>query len=83
MTIRSPYAVWLATAVFLLGSALTSTASAQDVMQLDLAFRDSLLRKSPSDGYTGRQEWPRPNEGLAQEQINPVQRHPRRHRHKT
>ena len=83
MTVRLPSAVRFATAVFLLGPVLTSTASAQDVMQLDLAFRDSLLRKSPTEGYAGRQEGRRPDESLAQEQINQVQRHPRRHRHKT
>jgi len=83
MTVRLPSAVRLATAVVLLGPALTSTASAQDVMQLDLAFRDSLQRKSPSDGHTDRRGWQRPDESLAQEQINPILRHPRRHRQKT
>ena len=83
MTVRLRTAVRLATVVLLLGPVLISTASAQDVMQLDLDFRNSLLRKSPSDGYAGRQEGRRTDEGVAQEQANPARRHPRRQRHKT
>ena len=83
MPFRLTSAVGLAAAVLLLGPAFTSTASAQDVMQLDLEFRNSLQRKSPSEGYAGRQEGRRVDDGVAHEQINPAQRQPRRHRHKT
>ena len=83
MPFRLASAVRLAAAVLLLGPAFTSTASAQDVMQLDLEFRNSLLRKSPSESYTSRQEGRRTDDGVAQDPINPAQRQPRRHRHKT
>jgi hypothetical protein len=83
MPFRSTSAVRLAAAVLLLGPAFTSTASAQDVMQLDLEFRNSLQRKSPSESYTGRREGRRTDDGVAQEQINPARSQPRRHRHKT
>ena len=83
MPFRLTSAVRLAAAVLLLGPAFTSTASAQDVMQLDLEFRNSLQRKSPSEGYASRQEGRRTDGGVAQEPINPAQRQPRRHRHKT
>ena len=83
MPFRLASTVRLAAAVLLLGPAVTSTASAQDVMQLDLEFRNSLLRKSPSEGYASRQEGRRADDGVAQEPINPARRQPRRHRHRT
>ena len=52
---RLPLTLQFSVAVILLGSA--PAASAQDAMQLDTAFRDSLLRKPASDGQTAyRQE---------------------------
>jgi len=41
------------------GAVLAPTASAQDAMQLDLAFRESLSKKPPEnqmEGYYSRQE---------------------------
>jgi hypothetical protein len=75
MTFRLTFAWSLAVAVLLLGPALSPMASAQDVMQLDTEFRNSLLRgpSSPEQGE-GRH--------LQQPQIEPARRHPRRHRHK-
>jgi hypothetical protein len=65
-------ASYVATAVLLLGPALPSIAPAQDVMQLDTMFRDSLLRKPESQAEGSR----------LHEQAVVVRRHPKRHRHK-
>jgi hypothetical protein len=62
MTVRLRATFRLAAAVLLLGPALTSAASAQEAMQLDLMFKDSLLRGSASreqreaDRVQGRRE---------------------------
>jgi hypothetical protein len=53
MTVRLPFALQLFATVFLLGPL---PASAQDAMQLDTAFRDSLLRKPASDGQAAYQQ---------------------------
>ena len=64
----------LVAAVLLLGPALSTMASAQEAMQLDLEFRNSLLRG---------QALPEPAEGrhLRQQPIEVARHHPRRHRH--
>lgn len=72
----------LAAAAMFLNMGFVSVASAQDVMQLDYMFRESLLRKTPPDQVQidqGR----RPQVGTVQEPIKAARRHPRRHRHKT
>jgi hypothetical protein len=71
----------LAAAVMFLNTAFAAVASAQDVMQLDLMFRDSLLRKTApeTDVYDhGRRQ----DVGAAQEPIKATRRHPRPRRHK-
>jgi hypothetical protein len=83
MAIRLPYALRFATAVLLLGPALTSAASAQDVMQLDLAFKDSLQRGPGSEGAAGYQKARGRAASEGREHSNAARRHPRRHRHKT
>jgi hypothetical protein len=74
MTYRLRPAQCLAAAVLLLGPALSSMASAQEAMQLDLEFRNSLLRG---------QALPERAEGrhLRQQPIEVARRHPRRRRH--
>lgn len=52
MPFQMPVARCLVVAVFL-GTALTSIASAQDVMELDLAFKNGLLR---GHGHEGKRE---------------------------
>jgi len=56
VTVRLPFAVSLFAAVLILGPAFSPTASAQDAMQLDTAFRDSLQRKPASDGQAAYQD---------------------------
>lgn len=53
MNVRLSFALQLFATVFLLGLV---PASAQDAMQLDTAFRDSLLRKPASDGRAAYQQ---------------------------
>jgi hypothetical protein len=53
MNVRLPFALQLFATAFLLGLV---PASAQDAMQLDTAFRDSLLRKPGSDGQAAYQQ---------------------------
>jgi len=65
-------------AVLLLGLALAPAASAQDAMQLDTAFRDSLLRRSAPEGHTGYEEGQRQDASEAQERVKAARRHPRR-----
>jgi hypothetical protein len=83
MVIRLPSALRFATVVLLLGPAFASTASAQDVMQLDLAFKDSLQRGAGSEIPAGYQEGRGRTASETREHGNAVRRHPRRHRHKT
>ena len=52
MTFRLRPARCLAAAIFLLGPALSSTASGQEAMQLDLEFKNSLLRGQTSQDQT-------------------------------
>ena len=73
MSFRS--ALRLATVVLSLGPALTAMASAQEAMQLDLEFRNSLLR-GPAPREQGEARH------LQQRQIDVVRHHPRRHRHR-
>jgi hypothetical protein len=78
MTFRNRSASYLAAAAFCAGLAnLTSAASAQDVMQLDLDFKNSLSRGHAPEV---RQE----GEGrrLRQEPVVATKRLPRRHRYK-
>lgn len=83
MVVRLPSALRFATAVLLLGPALTSAASAQDVMQLDLAFKDSLQRRPASEGLADYREVRGRVASEAREHIKPARRYQRRHRHKT
>jgi hypothetical protein len=83
MVVRLASALRFATAVLLLGPALASAASAQDVMQLDLAFKDSLQRGAGSERPAGYQEGRGRTASEARQHGNAVRRHPRRHRHKT
>ena len=52
MTFRLRPARCLAAAIFLLGPALSSMASGQEAMQLDLEFKNSLLRGQTSQDQT-------------------------------
>jgi hypothetical protein len=64
----------LAAAVLLLGPVLGTMASAQEAMQLDLEFRNSLLRGQVLPESAERRH-------LRQQPIELAGRHPRRHRH--
>ena len=72
----------LAAAVMFLDMAFASAASAQDVMQLDLMFRDSLQRKSPPETQ-GPADYGRGRDVSAalQEPAKVTRRHWRRHHH--
>jgi len=74
MTARLAFAPQFA-ALLLLGLAVTPTASAQDAMQLDTAFRDSLLRRPAPEGY---REGRRQDASEAQEHIKATRRHSKR-----
>jgi hypothetical protein len=64
-----------------LSVAFATVASAQDVMQLDLMFRDSLQRKTaPETGAVDRGR--RQEVSAAHRAINVARRHPRPRRHK-
>ena len=69
-------ALGLAAVFMFLDMALASAASAQDVMQLDLMFRESLLRKTApeiqEDHRGGRQDI-----GAAQGAVTVTRHHPR------
>lgn len=81
MTYHMRAALCLAAAVMFLDMALAQVASAQDVMQLDLMFRDSLLRKAPLQSeadHHGRRE----DVGAAHQPIDEARRPPRPRRHK-
>jgi len=82
MVVRLPSALRFATAVLLLGPAFTSAASAQDVMQLDLAFKDSLQRRPGSEGPAGHEAGRGRDASEVREHIKAARRYPRRHRHK-
>jgi hypothetical protein len=74
-------ALGLAVAFMFLDMALASTASAQDVMQLDLMFRDSLQRKSPPETQ-GPADYGRGGDvSAAREPSKVARRHWRRHHH--
>ena len=74
MIFRLRPAQCLAAAILLLGPALGTMASAQEAMQLDLEFRNSLLRgQALAEPAEGRH--------LRQQPIGVADRHPRRHRH--
>jgi hypothetical protein len=74
MIFRLRPAQCLAAAILLLGPALGTMASAQEAMQLDLEFRNSLLRgQALAEPAEGRH--------LRQQPIEVAGRHPRRHRH--
>jgi hypothetical protein len=74
MIFRLRPAQCLAAAILLLGLALSTMASAQEAMQLDLEFRNSLLRgQALAEPAEGRH--------LRQQPIGVAGRHPRRHRH--
>ena len=74
MIFRLRPAQCLAAAVLLLGPALSTMASAQEAMQLDLEFRNSLLRG---------QALPQPAEQrhLRQQPTEVARHHPGRRRH--
>jgi hypothetical protein len=74
MIFRLRPAQCLAAAVLLLGPALSTMASAQEAMQLDLEFRNSLLRG---------QALPEPAERrhLRQQPTEVARHHPGRRRH--
>jgi hypothetical protein len=74
MVFRRRPAQCLAAAVLLLGPAVSSVASGQEAMQLDLEFKNSLSRGQPlpeqAEGHSIRQQ-----------PIEPSRRHPKRRRH--
>ena len=74
MSLRSRSALPLAAVVLLLGPALTAMASAQEAMQLDLEFKDSLLR-GPALREQGEARY------FQQKQTPVARHHPRGHRH--
>ncbi len=81
MTCHMRAVLGLAAAVMFLNMAFATVVSAQDVMQLDLMFRDSLLRKTaPETGVNdpGRRQ----DIGAAHQPINVARRPPRPRRHK-
>jgi hypothetical protein len=82
MVVRLSSALGLATAVLLLGPVLASTASAQDAMQLDWEFKNSLQRGPTSESGAARHEQ-RQDVGGAREHIKAARRQPRRYRHRT
>lgn len=72
MTFRLRPALCLAVAILLTGPALSSTALGQEAMQLDLEFRNSLLR-----GQASRDQ---PEERHLQQPIEGAKCRPKRHR---
>ena len=81
MTCHARTAFGLATTVMFLSVAFATVASAQDVMQLDLMFRDSLQRKTAPE--TGVDDHGRRQEvSAAHRAINVARRHPRPRRKK-
>jgi hypothetical protein len=81
MTYHGRAALSRALTVVFLSTAFASVASAQDVMQLDLMFRDSLLRKTPPESQADHQGQ-RHDVGTAPESIKVTRRYPRPRRHK-
>ena len=81
MTCHIRAALGLAAAVMSLNMAFAAAAWAQDVMQLDLMFRDSLQRKTAPE--TGVDDHGRRQEvSAAHRASNVARRHPRPRRHK-
>ena len=71
-----------AAAVVCLGLVPARIVSAQDSMQLDLEFRNSLLRGSPQPEQAGRRRDADEAQEHIQGQIDVARRHPRYHRPK-
>ena len=74
-------------AILFVGLATSSTGLAQDAMQRDQAFRDSLMPKPASEGrpnWLGQPDHGRHQDGALKEAIEAAvraaRRHPRRHR---
>jgi hypothetical protein len=84
MTFRTRSAPCLAAAILFLSLAPASIASAQEAMQLDLEFRNSLSRGATSQEQgEGRQlQGRRRDASEAQKQIEVAKRYPMRRRHK-
>jgi hypothetical protein len=84
MTVRLSSTFRLTAAGLLLGLALTSAASAQEAMQLDLMFKDSLLRGSASrgQGEAGRVQGRREDVGGAREQPGTAKLRRKVYRHR-
>ncbi len=81
MTCHTRVAFGLAAAVMSLNMAFATAAWAQDVMQLDLMFRDSLQRKTVPE--TGVDEHGRRQDlSAVHRAISVARRHPRPRRHK-
>jgi hypothetical protein len=75
MTFRNYSASYLAAVVFFAGLAtFTTTASADDPMQLDIDFRNSL-----SQGHTPAAQQEAEGRHLRQQPVLAAKRHPRRH----
>ena len=81
MTFNIRYAPGLAAAFMFLDMAVGSVASAQDVMQLDLAFKNGQLPTSQGQGQATDRQGTRQDVGAAQKQTKAARRHPRLHRH--
>ena len=80
MTYHKRAALGLGAAVMFLNMAFASVASAQDVMQLDLMFRESLLRKPAPESQTDRRGR-RQEIGATQQSLTMARRHPKPRRH--
>jgi hypothetical protein len=83
MVVRLLSALRFATVVLLIGPALTPAASAQDAMQLDLAFKDSLQHRPASEGRADYREGRGRDLGEAREHVKAARRYQGRYRHKT
>ncbi len=72
--------LWFAAVVLLMGTAFAPAVSAQDVMQLDLAFKNGQLPTSPDQGGAADLQDRRQDARAAQKPLTATRRHPRRHR---
>jgi hypothetical protein len=81
MTFNMRYPPGLAAAFMFLDMAIGSVASAQDVMQLDLAFKNGQLPTSREQGHAVDLQDRRQDVGAAPKQTKAARRHPRLHRH--
>ena len=82
MTVVMRLALRFAAIAMFLNMALTSGASAQDAMQRDQMFRDSLLRKTSPQEQAGPglvDQDRRQDVGAVQAPIKVTRRHPWRH----